>query len=126
MFSKQNDLDNFAEWNDTWQRYLNISKCKHLALDGPSNDQFYTLAPDAPIQEVGEECDLGITFTIDFKFSKHINLSIHKVNKMLGIIIMPKFQLSHSHCVLQVICKFNQTSPGLCLCHLEPKTTKRY
>jgi len=55
-------------------------------IGGPSNDQFYTLAPDAPTQEVDEERDLGITFTNDFKFSKHINLSIHKVNKMLGII----------------------------------------
>jgi len=81
----ENDLDIFAEWNDTWQGYLNISKCKHLALGGPSNDRFYTLAPDARIiQEADEECDLGITFTTNhFKFSKHINLSICKANKCL-------------------------------------------
>jgi len=79
----QNNLDIFAEWNDTWQGYLNISKYKHLALGVPSNDQFYTLAPNAPFQEVSEECDLGITLTNDFKFSKHVNLSIHKVNKVL-------------------------------------------
>jgi len=43
---------------------------------------------DAPIQMqvAAEECDLDITFANDFKFSKHINLSIHKVNKILGII----------------------------------------
>jgi len=58
MISKQNDLDIFAEWNDTWMGYLNTSKCKHLALGGPSNDQFYTLAPDAPFQEVGEELNV--------------------------------------------------------------------
>jgi len=31
---------------------------------------------DAPIQVAAEECDLGITFANDFKFSKHINLSV--------------------------------------------------
>ena len=84
----QNDLDIFMEWNRTWQRFLNISKCKHLSLGGSWNGSTYTLMVDlenAPIQQTNEECDLGITFTNDFKFSKHINLSICKANKMLGI-----------------------------------------
>jgi len=49
-------------------------------------DFTYLHLHDAPIQVATEECDLGITFANDFKFSKHINLSICKVNKMLGII----------------------------------------
>ena len=85
----QNDLDVFTQWNKTWQGFLNISKCKHLSLGSPSVGGTYTLKNDLEnviIQQTREERDLGITFTDDFKFSKHINFSIHKANKILGII----------------------------------------
>ena len=84
----QKDLDIFTQWNKTWQGFLNISKCKHLSLGGPSTNRTYTIKNDLEdviIQQTREERDLGITFTNDF-FSKHINLSIHKANKMLGIV----------------------------------------
>ena len=77
------------EWNRTWHGFVNISKCKHLSIGDTSNVRPYTLTNDSEnvtIQQANEECDLGITFTNDFKFSKHINLSVHKANKMLGII----------------------------------------
>ena len=54
-----------------------------------SNVRFYILTIDSEnvtIQQANEECDLGNTFTNDFKFSKHINLSVRKASKMLGII----------------------------------------
>ena len=82
-------MDVFTQWNKTWQGFLNISKCKHLSLGSASVGGTYTLKNDLDnviIQQAREERDLGITFTNDFKFSKHINLSIHKANKMLGII----------------------------------------
>ena len=85
----QNDLDVFTQWNKTWQGVLNISKCKHLSLGRPSVGGTYTLKNDLEnviIQQTRKERDLGVTFTDDFKFSKHINLLIHKANKMLGII----------------------------------------
>ena len=85
----QKDLDIFTQWNKTWQGFLNISKCKHLSLGGPSTNRTYTIKNDLEdviIQQTREERDLGITFTNDFKFSKHINLSIRKANKMLGIV----------------------------------------
>ena len=72
-----------------------ISKCKHLSLGSPSVGRtYYTFKNDLEniiIQQPREERDLGITFSGDFKFSKHINLSIHKANKMLGIIYL-RFQ----------------------------------
>ena len=67
----------------------NISKCKYLSLGSPSVGRTYTFKNDLEyviIQQTREERDLGITFTDDFKFSKHINLLIYKANKMLGII----------------------------------------
>ena len=39
----QNDLDIFTQWNKTWQGSLNISKCKHLSLGGPSVSRTYTI-----------------------------------------------------------------------------------
>jgi len=32
-------------------------------IGGPSNDQFYALASDAPIQEAAEECDLVLFYS---------------------------------------------------------------
>ena len=49
----------------------------------------YTLTVDSDgieIQECSEERALGVTFSSNFKFSKHINLSIMKTNRMVGII----------------------------------------
>ena len=72
----QKDLDIFTQWNKTWQGFLNISKCKHLSLGGPSTNRTYTIKNDLEdviIQQTREEHDLGITFTNDFKFSKHIS-----------------------------------------------------
>ena len=85
----QNNLDIFTQWNKTWQGFLNSSKCKHLSLGNPLVSRAYTIKNDLEnviIQQTREERDLGIAFKNDFKFSKRINLSIHKVNKMLGII----------------------------------------
>ena len=85
----QNDLDIFTQWNKTWQGFLNVSKCKHLSLGSPLVGRTYTFKNDLEnviIQQTREERALGLTFTDDFKFSKHINISIHKANKMLGII----------------------------------------
>ena len=55
---------------------MNISKCKHLSIGDTSNVRSYisTLTIDlenVTIQQANEECDLSITFTNDFKFSKH-------------------------------------------------------
>ena len=49
---------------------MNISKCKHLSIGDTSNVRSYTLTIDSEnvtIQQANEECDLGITFTNDFK-----------------------------------------------------------
>ena len=57
----QNDLDYFMQWNKTWQRSLNISKCKYLSLgssDGSPSGGSYTLTVDSDdieIQECSEE-----------------------------------------------------------------------
>ena len=75
----------------TWQGSLNIPKCKYLSLsssDGSPSGGSYTGgdSDDIEIHECSEEQDLGITFSSNLKFSKHINLSIMKANRMVGII----------------------------------------
>ena len=88
----QNDLHYFMQWNKTWQESLNIPKCKYLSLgtsDGSPSGGSYTLTVDSDnieIQKCSEERDLGVAFSSKFKFSKHINLSIMKANRMVGII----------------------------------------
>ena len=51
---------------------MDTSKCKHLSIEDTSNVRSYTLTIDSEnvtIQQTKEECDLGITFTNDFKLS---------------------------------------------------------
>ena len=88
----QNNLDYFMQWNKTWWGSLNIPKSKYLSLgssDGSPSGSSYTLtvkSDDMEIQEYSEERDLSITFLSNLKFSKHINLSIMKANRMVEII----------------------------------------
>ena len=65
------------------QVYLSLG-----SSDGSPSGGSYTLTVDSDdmeIQEYSEEQDLGITFSSNLKISKHINLSIMKANRMVGI-----------------------------------------
>ena len=75
-------------WCVTWHSSVNLDKCKHVTIGHGSNRQ-YSLSTDVDIyiiQQCTEESDLGATFTTDLKISHHINNSIRKASKLVGII----------------------------------------
>ena len=75
------------DWCTTWHSSVNIDKCKHLTIGRNSNRQYSLCSNEnCIIQQCTEESDLGVIFTVDLKFSHHINSAIHKVSKMIGII----------------------------------------
>ena len=81
----QSDLDSVSEWARKWELQFNVDKCKviHFGHDNPDTD--YQMN-DVPINACTEECDLGVTFDRDLKFSKHISLKVNKANSILGLI----------------------------------------
>jgi len=46
----------------------------------------YHLTEDADVCQVTEECDLGIVFTSDLMFERHISIVVKRANSILGVI----------------------------------------
>ena len=67
----QEDLDNLIKWAELWELTFNVIKCKliHYGQNKPENDY---IMHDKKLESVDEECDLGVNFTRDLKFSQHI------------------------------------------------------
>ena len=87
--SIQNDLNSLSTWSDQWQLKFNASKCKRMHIGYTNQQREYSMLEEGRvvnISEITEEKDLGVTFTNDLKFSRHIEISVNKANKMIGII----------------------------------------
>lgn len=87
--SVQSDLLVLSNWSDTWQLRFNASKCKRMHIGGTNtHNKYYMLenGENIDITEITEEKDLGITFSNNMKFSKHIVSCSNKANKIIGII----------------------------------------
>ena len=71
----QNDLKTLMEWAELWELTFNVLKYKiiHYSLNKPEHD--YTMNNEQ-LESVEEECDLGVTFSRDLKFSEHITKKI--------------------------------------------------
>ncbi|MES9905329.1 MAG: reverse transcriptase domain-containing protein [Sedimenticola sp.] len=87
--SLQNDLDRLSKWSMDWQLLFNASKCKVMHIGNQeSNNLYYMTEGDERIEicKVQEEKDLGIIIDNKLKFTKHINESVKKSNRVLGLI----------------------------------------
>ena len=70
---------------------LNSQKCKHMHIGKGDQNNINLLLKhveeqDIEITQVNEEKDLGVTFDKSMTFSTHIQISINKANKILGLI----------------------------------------
>jgi len=87
--SIQTDLNSLSVWSDTWQLRFNAAKCKRMHI-GQNNQHYQYFMQEngmaTTITEVTEEKDLGVTFSNDFKFSKHIVSAVKKANRVLGVV----------------------------------------
>ena len=100
----QADLDNLAAWSDTWRLKLNPSKCSVISFTLRRSPVLadYTLN-GAVLKRRYETRDLGIILDSKLTFSSHIDSTVSKANRMLGLILrsmqLPRFRrgsrLSH-------------------------------
>jgi hypothetical protein len=76
----EDDVANFIEWSKTWDMPINMTKCSFINFNKKSDFQ---------LQEIGNstsEKDLGVLVTSGGKFDHHIDKTVKKANKMLGLI----------------------------------------
>ena len=81
----QEDLNNLMKWAELWELTFNVIKCKviHYGQNNPESDYVMN---NKKLESVDEECDLGVSFTRDLKFSQHIAKKINKANSILALI----------------------------------------
>ena len=84
----QRDLNELTIWSKTWQLGFNASKCKVMHTENHSIEHNYTIQDKQAVilERVNEECDLGIWFDNQLKFSTHVAHVVEKANKILGLI----------------------------------------
>jgi ribonuclease P/MRP protein subunit RPP40 len=86
----QQDLDNLCNWSEKWKLRFNSQKCKVLHIGRSNINYNYTMKDSTGnntlLKSDIEETDLGVTFSINLKFDKHIGKCVSKTNRILGLI----------------------------------------
>ena len=92
----QNDLDCLQSWSAKWHLNFNLHKCKVMSITKSTRCNHYTAdyhqknqsskTSSTPILHCTKEIDLGVVFDTKLSFRNHINMSIDKANRLLGII----------------------------------------
>ena len=82
LFVTTDQTNNLQE---LWELTFNVIKCKviHYGQNNPESDYIMN---DKKLESVDEECDLGVNFTTDLKFSQHIAKKVNKADSMLALI----------------------------------------
>ena len=117
----QRDIDNLLTWNRGWQFFFNYEKCYVMPLGHSSDIYNYTMTDGdnvAPITWTYGEKELGVFFTPDLKFSRHISNIIHKANAITGI-VKRSFECLDSYMLRSLLYQFNSSSLRLCVSYLE-------
>jgi hypothetical protein len=83
----QNDLNNLHKWSLDWAMKFNKSKCKALRVSRKKTkivSQYYL--DGQPPECVPYVKDLGVTVCSDMSWSRHIEETVAKANRTLGLV----------------------------------------
>ena len=86
----QNDLNKLCQWTIKWLMLFNVDTCKIMHI-GRENPRFKYEMTDREgntqvLKSVEIEKDLGVYVQENLKFDKHISLTVHRANKLVGLI----------------------------------------
>ena len=87
--SLQEDIRSLQEWADQWQLRFNASKCAIMHLGFNNSKHKYEMSDgqnQRTLHETVCEKDLGVHVDNNLKFSSHIEKSVNKGNRILGLI----------------------------------------
>ncbi|MEL7308662.1 MAG: reverse transcriptase family protein, partial [Pseudomonadota bacterium] len=96
----QTDVNALMAWSMRWDLKFNYSKCCILHF-GRSNIRSPYKLNNHDLTEKKLEKDLGILFSVDFKFDDYIHLIAKKANKQLGL-ITKVFSLKNPQVIIQL------------------------
>jgi hypothetical protein len=89
----QQDLNTLQDWSNNWVLKFHPAKCKRLFisrhLPDSRSDPLTLPLPDGqhiPLETTNEEKDLGIYIDNSLKFDSHIDKTVKKANRNMGII----------------------------------------
>ena len=84
----QNDLDHFYKWSKTWMLNLNPTKCKafRMTLKTKPLTTTYSIG-NTSLENVDSIRDLGVILDSKLTFSHHIDQTVKKANRALGVLI---------------------------------------
>ena len=86
----QDDLNKLCHWTVSWLMTFNVNKCKLLHIGRNNTNYEYEMFDNHgkvhKLQEVKSEKDLGITVQNDLHFDQHINNTVNRANKLVGLI----------------------------------------
>ena len=101
----QSDLDNLSRWSADWRLRLNPSKCRAFTSSLKTFPVQHAYSIDGSVLErVSEVRDLGVIIDTKLTFSSHINQTISKANRALGVLIrsfqtsLPRQKFCKKHC----------------------------
>ena len=83
----QSDLTTFDRWADRWQVKFNPSKCEVMRITH-SKDKSTTRyqVSCTELRNVSNYKHLGVIMASDLTWTKHVEETVHKANKVLGLL----------------------------------------
>ena len=86
----QTNLNQVVNWSRKWLINLNISKCKVMTINGKQDvGVSYNIAANGEsfqLERVDNEKDLGFLIDSRLNFENHLNKTVKKANKIVGVI----------------------------------------
>lgn len=99
----QSDLNRFAEWCTQNDLSLNVEKCKHMSYNRKLKP--YLFRPsfyNIHIETVIEIRDLGVLFSKNLSFDRHIDCSVSKALSMLGFMKRICYNFTNVECLKSI------------------------
>ena len=87
----QEGICRLQDWSDMWNLYFNVTMCKVVHIGRKNEEADYKMKVNhnedkyRSIAKCNMEKDLGVIFDKSFSLDVHIQSSINKANKMIGI-----------------------------------------
>ena len=81
----QKDLDSLFKWSEDWLLRFNVQKCKAMQVGKVHLECEYSMNNDK-LKVENSEKDLGILFTSNLNFDKHISSIVNKANRVIALI----------------------------------------
>lgn len=79
-----------CEWSENWLLDFSVPKCKPIQYGNVTHEYTYHMKDKngnlQPLPDGTEEKDLGIIFQKTLKFVKHINNTVNRANRLIGMI----------------------------------------